>query len=217
MTQTPPSKRTTVIRRPQRADYDRAAVHAVLDAAHLCHVAFVAEDGSPAVIPINHWRIGDQLYIHGSPKGRLRQATDAGREVCVAVSILDGLVLARSAFAHSANYRSAIVYGRFRPLTDDGEKTQALYALIEKLVPGRTAEVRPINAKELAVTSVMALSLAEASVKMRDAPPGDPDEDCALPVWAGVIPVRQTLGAPVADPRLDPTLPLPDYVRQLLG
>lgn len=217
MTAPPFSKRATLIRRPTRAHYEREAVWAVLDAARICHVAFTSEDGSPAVIPTNHWRIGNELYVHGSPKGRLRMAVMAGREVCVAVSILDGLVLARSAFHHSANYRSAIIYGRFRPVDGDAEKAAALTALIEKLAPGRAAEVRPVNPRETAITSVLALPLDEASMKARAAPPVDDEADCARPVWAGVIPVAERLGDPVADPRLDPSIPLPDYLRRLVG
>jgi len=200
--------RATVHRKAQRASYARADVYAILDEAPFCNVG-VVEDGRPVVIPINHWRIGDSLYFHGSPASRLLGVLCAGAEVCVTATLVDGLVLARSAARHSVNYRSAAVFGRAHEVTDRAAKMAAFAALIERLAPGRWAEVRPPSDGELNSVRVAALPIDEASAKMRAGPPADTAEDHALPVWAGVVPMRLVTGPPVADDRLDPAIPLP--------
>ena len=199
------TERTRVRRLPERAAYDRATVHAILDEGFLCHVGFVVDD-QPYVIPTGYARAGDTLYLHGSTGSRL--GLRPGMDVCVTVTLLDGLVLARSAFHHSMNYRSVMAIGRTRPVTDPGEKEAALRALVEHIVPGRSDEVRGPDRGELAATAVLALPLAEVSAKVRTGPPKDYD----LPTWAGVLPLALTPGRPVPDPVLDPALPTPGHV-----
>ncbi len=205
------TERSTVVRGSRRATYDIATVHEVFDRTHVCDVAFV-EGGSPVAIPINHWRMGDHLYFHGSPVSRLMKVLCAGDEVCVTATLLDGLVLARSAFHHSVNYRSAVIFGRGREVTDIGEKRTALAALIEHLVPGRGADIRPPTDGEIKATRVVCLPITEASAKVRTGGPVDDEADYALPVWAGVVPLKLTAGTPEPDERLDPSVPLPDYL-----
>lgn len=200
--------RATVRRKAQRASYARADVYAILDEAPVCNVGFV-EDGRPVVIPINHWRIGDSLYFHGSPASRLLHVLCAGAEVCVTATLVDGMVLARAAARHSVNYRSAVVFGRAREVTDRAEKRAAFAALIDWVAPGRWAEVRQPSDGELDAVRMAALPLEEASAKMRAGPPADTEEDHALPVWAGVVPMRLVAGPPVPDDGLDPAIPLP--------
>lgn len=204
--------RATVRRKAQRALYGRTDVYAILDEAPFCSVGFV-EDGRPVVIPINHWRMGDSLYFHGSPASRLMKVLCAGDEVCVTATLVDGLVLARAASRHSVNYRSAVVFGRAREVADPAEKLAAFAALIERVAPGRWAEVRRPTDGELAATRMAALAVDEASAKMRSGPPADSEDDHALPVWAGVVPMRLAAGTPVADDRLDPATPLPADLR----
>ena len=177
----------------------------------MCHVGFV-HDGQPYVIPTLHARLGDTLYLHGSPASRMLRTLAEGVPVCVTVTLLDGLVLARSVYHTSANYRSVVVLGVARLVDDEDEKRRALEALAEHLVPGRWADARQPNAKELKGTGVLALPLDEASAKMRTGPPGDDEEDLALDVWAGVIPLRAAAGTPVAEPRLRVGLEPPGYV-----
>jgi nitroimidazol reductase NimA-like FMN-containing flavoprotein (pyridoxamine 5'-phosphate oxidase superfamily) len=204
-----PTERTRLGRHRERAQSDRSALHDVLDAGMICHLG-VLVGGSPRVIPTGYGRDGDTLYLHGSTgAGSLRTDT----EICVTVSHLDGVVLARSAFHHSLNYRSAMIYGRPRTVTDAAEKLTGLRAITERLAPGQWEVVRRPNAKEMAATTVLALSLAEASVKVRQGPPSDEEEDHALDLWAGVLPVRQVFGEPVPDPLLRPGLPVPAHVR----
>lgn len=198
-----PTGRTQVRRLPKRGVYDKAEVYSILDAGFVCHVAFVA-DGQPCVMPTGYARAGDRLYIHGSPASRMLRALEGGADVCVTVTLLDGFVLARSAFHHSMNYRSVVVFGRARLVTDSGEKVEALRAFTDHVVPGRWAEVRQPNERELSATKVLALPLDEASAKVRTGPPIDDEEDYSLPVWAGVVPVRMSVGEPVADARLLP-------------
>lgn len=197
----PRAPRTTPTRHPERVSYDRAAAHAVLDEAVVCHVAFVA-GGSPVVLPQVHARIGDNLYLHGSAgSGLALAARESGLAVCVAVTLLDGLVLARSAFRHSVNYRSVVVHGTAVTVRAGREKSAALLALVEAAAPGRSGQVRPPSAKELAATTVLRLPLEQVSVKARSGPPNDLPEDLPLPQWAGVLPLHQSAGAPVpADP-----------------
>ncbi len=206
-----PSPRTRVRRAPKRARYDRATVESILDEALVCHVAFVHE-GQPYCIPTLHARIGDELLIHGASSSRMVRALEAGGQACVTVTLLDGVVLARSAFHHSMNYRSAIVLGRFRRVDGVEAKTAALEAFTEQLVPGRWPDIRPPSAKELKGTAVLALPLAEASAKVRTGPPVDDDADHALDAWAGVVPLALTRGEPAPDPLLRPGIAAPAYL-----
>lgn len=193
-----PSERTRVRRLPERARYDAASVHAIVDAAWIGHVAFTA-DGSVHNIPTAIWRDGDHLYLHGAKASRMLKALVDG-QACVTVSLVDGLVLARSAFHHSMNFRSVVVYGRFEPVEARQAKLAALEVFMEKLVAGRWAALRPINDKELNATTVLRVPLTEASAKVRTGGPKDDDEDMAWPVWAGVIPLALQAGAPQVDP-----------------
>lgn len=203
-----PTERTTIHRGSRRARSDRGALYEVLDAGMVCHLGVVV-DGAPRVIPTVYGRDGDTLYLHGSTGARsLREGP--GQEVCVTVTHLDGIVLARSAFHHSVNYRSAMIYGTPRRVTDPDELLTGLRAISERLAPGRWETVRAPNRKELAATAVLALPLEEASVKVRQGPPAEEDEDYALEVWAGILPIRQVFGEPVPDPLLRPGIPVPD-------
>lgn len=188
-----PSPRTRVRRLPDRARYDRAAIAAIVDAAPICTVAFQI-DGVVHAIPTIHWREGDHLYIHGAKASRMLKALVEG-EACVTLALVDGLVLARSAMHHSMNYRSVVIYGRFEPVVGPRAKARSLQAFIDGLYPGRWDTLRPINAKELAATTLLRIPLNEASAKLRDAGVKDDDADLNWPVWAGVIPLRTTLGA----------------------
>jgi uncharacterized protein len=199
--------RTRVKRHPERGVYERGPIDAILDEALICHVGFVV-DGQPFVIPTIHARAGDVLYLHGSSASRMLRTVGGGVDVCVTVTLLDGIVLARSVYNHSMNYRSAVVLGRARLLEGD-EKLAALETVVEHIVPGRWAEARHPNRKELKATSVLALPLDEASAKIRTGPPTDFDEDLELPIWTGVIPLRL-----VADSaKSTDGLPLPPYLR----
>jgi uncharacterized protein len=213
MTALPVSDRTRVRRLPKRGDYDVATIHAILDEALLCHVGFVVE-GAPVVIPTIHWRGGDQLYFHGSAASRMLRSLRDGVEACVTVTLLDGLVLARSAFHHSMNYRSVVIFGTARVVEGD-EKLQSLDALVEHVVRGRSREVRPPNELEMKQTLVLVLPIAEASAKIRTGPPVDDEEDYALPVWAGVLPLQLTPQALIPDAGVTAEVPeyLKNYVR----
>ncbi|MBB6121103.1 pyridoxamine 5'-phosphate oxidase family protein [Nocardiopsis algeriensis] len=203
------TERTRLRRGKHKGRTDRSELYALLDEGLVCHLGVVV-GGSPMVVPTAYGRVDDTLYLHGSTGARSLR-TDG--EVCVTVTLLDGLVLARSAFHHSANHRSAMVYGRPRVVEDEEERMSALRAITDQVVPGRWEEVRAPTAKEMAATRVLALSLAEASVKVRTGPPGDDDEDHELPVWAGVLPVRQVFGEPEPDPGLAPGIGVPASVR----
>jgi len=206
----PPSVRTTVRRIAERASYDPASAHAILDEGLVCHVGLVTDDG-PVVIPTLYARDGDRLLLHGSVASRLlRGATDG--PVCVTVTLVDGLVLARSAFHHAVNYRSVVVFGQAERIDDPEEKRAALDVLVEALVPGRTADARRPNDVELRQTAVLALPLHEVSVKVRDGGAKDEPEDLDLPVWAGVLPLPVVPGAPVPDTLQPADLPVPPYV-----
>ena len=196
----------------ERGSYDRESVTAVLDAGLIGHVGFVAE-GQPFVMPMAYGRIGENVYLHGSTASRVVRCLRQGPPVCLTVTILDGLVLARSLFHHSMNYRSVVVLGRPVEVTDEQEKLAALDAVAEHLVPGRSSEARRPNERELEVTVVLRLGLAEASVKARTGPPGDEEEDYALDVWAGVIPLQRRMLPPQADARMPEGRPLPESVR----
>lgn len=207
----PPTERTQVRRLPDRGVYDRQAIDAILDEALFCHLAYL-HDGSPRIIPTIHVRVGDTLYVHGSTASRTLRTLKEGIEVCVSITLLDGLVLARSAFNHSMNYRSVIVYGRAREVTDHDESVMAQRALVEQVVPGRAEQIRMPNERELKQTAIFAIPLDEASAKVRTGPPKDEDEDYALPVWAGVVPLAVTAGTPISDPKLPPGIEAPANV-----
>ena len=206
-----PSPRTRVRRVAKRARYDRASVESILDEALVCHVAFL-HDGQPFCIPTLHARVGDDLLIHGAASSRMVRALEAGGEACVTATLLDGLVLARSAFHHSMNYRSAMVLARFRRVEGVEAKTAALEAFTEQLGPGLWPYVRPPSAKELKGTAVLALPLTEASAKVRTGPPVDDDADYELDAWAGVVPLASQRGTPEPDPLLRPGIEAPTYV-----
>ncbi|MFY7070124.1 pyridoxamine 5'-phosphate oxidase family protein [Nocardiopsis changdeensis] len=202
--------RTRLRRGRHKQREDRAELYALLDEGLFCHLGVVV-DGAPRVMPTAYGRIGDTLYLHGSTGAR---SMNADGEVCVTVTLVDALVLARSAFHHSVNHRSAMVYGRPRVVTDPDERTAGLRALTEQIAPGRWAEIREPDRKEMAATRVLALSLAEASVKVRTGPPGDEEEDMDLDVWAGIVPVRQVYGEPEPDPLLKPGIGVPRHLRE---
>ncbi len=208
-----PTARTRVVREPHRGVYDRAAAYQILDEGFICHVGFVL-DGQPFVIPTAYGRVGDNLYIHGSAASRMLRNLDKGISVCVTVTLLEGLVLARSIFNHSMNYRSVVVLGTAMAVAQPEEKLEALKSLSEHILPGRWAESRQPNEKELKATLVMRLPIEEFSAKVRQGPPIDDEEDYSFPTWAGVIPLEMVPGAPENDPRLDPKTPVPAYVRR---
>jgi uncharacterized protein len=205
----PVTDRVKVRRLGNRGHYDRETIHAILDEALICHVGFVV-DGAPVVIPTIHWREGDMLYVHGSAASRMLRSLKDGVDACVTVTLVDGLVLARSAFHHSMNYRSVVVFGKARAVDGD-EKLRALDALVDHVVRGRSREMRPHKEIELKQTLVLALPLDEASAKIRTGGPVDDEEDYALPIWAGVVPLKLTPGEPIAD--RDVTVDAPEYAR----
>ena len=204
--------RTKLRRVPNRGTHDRETIDAILDEALISHVGFV-HDGRPAVIPTIHARVGDEVLLHGSAASRMLRALAHGVDVCVTATLIDGLVLARSAFHHSMNYRSVVLYGTARPVTGDERVQDALEAFTEKLVPGRWADVRWPTRQELKGTAVLALPIAEGSAKVRTGPPIDDDEDYDLDVWAGVVPMRLTASPAEPDPLLRAGIPRPAYVR----
>ena len=206
-----PTARTRVRRAPKRGVYDREQIDAILDEALVCHVGFVHDD-QPFVIPTLHARVGDEVYIHLSTASRLVRTLSRGVPCCLTVTLLDGLVLARAAFLHSANYRSVVVLGRARVVRSEEEKLRAVEAFSEQLVPGRWEQVRPPTRQELKATQVLALPLDEASAKVRTGPPLDEDEDLDRDVWAGVIPFELRPLAPMPDPRARRPVPVPDHV-----
>ncbi len=207
------TERTTLHRLRERGQTDRAALHDVLDAGLVCHLGVVI-DGSPVVLPTGYGRIGETLYLHGSSANRSFKFA-AGQDVCVTVTLIDGLVCARSVFHHSMNYRSAVVYGTARLVTDDAERLSALRAVSEQLIPGRWEHSRQPTRKELAATAVIALPLDEASVKVRSGWPKDDDEDYELDVWAGVLPAALTFGPALPDPRLADGVKMPEHIVRL--
>ena len=212
MTTEAPSDRTQVHRHPERAEYDRDAILRILDEALICHVAWIDPDNGPRVLPTIHARIGDTLYVHGSRAGRPWQALRDGVQVCVAATIVDGLVLARSAFNHSMNYRSVVVYGRAREVTDPDEMEGVARAITEHVAPGREAEARMPTEDEFRQTLMLAVPITEASAKFRTGPPKDDEGDLSLPLWAGVLPLRVTHDEPVASPDLPDGIAPPAYV-----
>ncbi len=202
---------TEVRRHPERSSYDRPAAYAVLDEGLVAHVGF-AHDGRPFVIPMAYGRTGDHLVLHGSPASRLMRGLRSGIDVCVTVTLLDGLVLARSSFHHSLNYRSVVVLGQAEVIDDDGEKAEALDALVEHLVPGRTADARSPSAKELRATLVLRVPIDEASLKSRAGGPIDDKDDLALPIWGGTMPLRLAPSPPEPDVHTPIDLAAPSYL-----
>jgi uncharacterized protein len=207
------TERTKLKRLPKRGHFDRETVYGILDEGFICHVGF-APEGQPFVIPTGYARDGDKLYIHGSQASRMLRTLSTGIDVCVTVTIVDGLVLARSAFHHSMNYRSVVIFGRATLVEDREEKMAALLALSEHFIRGRWADVREPTEEEMKQTTVLSLPLVEASAKVRTGPPLDDEEDYAMDVWAGVIPLRLVAGEPVADPRLADGIQVPVYARE---
>ena len=203
--------RTQLRRLPDRGSHDPETVHAILDAAFLAHVGF-SVNGQPFVIPTLYGREGDTLYLHGSAASRMLRELETGVVACVNVTLVDGFVLARSAFHHSMNYRSVVAFGKARKIDDPGRKTRALRVISEHLIAGRWNDVRAPSERELKATAVLEFSIEEASAKIRTGPPGDEEADYALPVWAGVLPLRVEPKAPVPDPRLADGVRVPEYV-----
>jgi nitroimidazol reductase NimA-like FMN-containing flavoprotein (pyridoxamine 5'-phosphate oxidase superfamily) len=198
---------------PKRGAYDRPTIDAILDEALVAHLGFTGDDSQPYVLPTLHARVGDEVWVHGSSASRTLRALGDGASACLTVTLIDGLVFARSIFNHSVNYRSVMVLGNARAVTDPEEKRAALAAFAERIAPGRWADARRPTAQELKATSILALPLDEASAKVRTGPPVDGDADHALDVWAGVVPVRLFRGAPVPDPALRPGIEVPPYLR----
>lgn len=210
----PPTPRSTPTRYRERARYDRATVHGILDEALICHLGYSGAEG-PVVLPTTQVRVGERLYLHGSTgSGAMLAAagSPSGLPVCVAVTLVDGLVLARAALHHSVQYRSVVVRGAARLVTDRVEKLRALAALLDHVAPGRAADARPPNSRELALTAVLALDLVEVSAKVRAGGPVDDPDDVVLPHWAGVVPLRLTAGTPLPAEDLDPAVALPGYL-----
>lgn len=205
------TQRTVVKRLPKRGSHDRETINIILDEAIICHVGFVV-DGQPYVIPTGFARVGDDLYIHGSSASRMLRSIAEGIDVCVTVTLIDGLVLARSAFHHSMNYRSVVILGKAEMITDTDEKNTAMEALTEHIVPGRWSEVRWPTELELKATTVLRLPITEASAKIRTGDPVDDDEDYAMDVWAGVLPLSLNPGEPVADTKLSGGIDVPDHI-----
>jgi nitroimidazol reductase NimA-like FMN-containing flavoprotein (pyridoxamine 5'-phosphate oxidase superfamily) len=207
-----PDRRVEVQRHADRSAYDREIVYGILDEALFCTVGFI-HDGRPMVIPTIHVRVGDRIVLHGSPASRMLRTLRSGAEAAVTVTLLDGLVLARSVFNHSMNYRSVVLVGSAEAIDDPEEKLEAMRTFTEKILPGRWADARTPNDKEFKGTLMVGIPISAASAKIRSGPPEDDAEDLGLGVWAGVIPFATTPGAPIAAPDLDPSIPYPDYLR----
>jgi nitroimidazol reductase NimA-like FMN-containing flavoprotein (pyridoxamine 5'-phosphate oxidase superfamily) len=206
------TERTRVIREPQRGVYDREAIYRILDEGFICHVGF-SVDGQPYVIPTMFARVGDAIYFHGSAASRMLRNVSAGVPVCVTVTLVDGLVLARSVFNHSMNYRSVVALGKATLVEAGAEKLEALHGFTEKILPGRWEEARQPNEKELKATSILRLPLTEVSAKVRVGPPEDDAEDYALGIWAGVLPMRLVAEAPIRDEKCDEGIAVPQYLK----
>jgi uncharacterized protein len=211
-----PTEQTTVKRLPARGVYDREVVHQILDQALICHLGFVI-DGQPFVIPTIHVRVDETIYVHGSPASRMLRTLEQGVPACVTVTHVDGLVLARSAFHHSMNYRSAVVLGTARIVDDQQQKFDALHSLTDHLMRGRWEDIRQPNPEELRRTLVLEIAIESASAKIRTGPPLDEEEDYALPMWAGVLPLKWSATKPVPDSRLAADVPVPSYVTSYNG
>jgi uncharacterized protein len=205
-----PTDRTRVVREPQRAIYSREEIYKILDEGMVCHVGFAAE-GQPYVIPTLYARVGDAIYFHGSAASRMLRGLSAGASVCLTVTLTDGIVVARSIFNHSMNYRSVVALGKATIVDEPDEKRAALRAFSEKILPGRWEDARKPNAQELKATSILRLPLTEVSAKVRSGPPLDDAPDLPLPIWAGVIPLRMAAGEPIREEQCSPDIPVPDY------
>ncbi len=210
----PVTERTRLRRAHERGHFDRETVYGILDAELICHLGYVV-DGQPFVAPTSYWRDGNRVYVHGSSASRAMRVGESGVEVCITVTLLDGLVMARSGYHHSLNYRSVMMFGAAVLVDGRAEKLAALEAFMERVAPGRWDECRPITEQELKATTVLSLELNDVSAKVRTGPPSDDEEDYALPIWAGVVPVRQVVGTPEPDPRMDPPRPVPENVTSL--
>ena len=208
---TGPTPRTKVRRLPGRGSYDREVIYAILDEALFCHVGFV-DEGQPIVIPTIHVRIGDRVYLHGSNASRMLARLRESVPACVTVTLLDGLVLARSAFHHSMNYRSVMIFGRAEETKGREQKLKVFERLVEHVVPGRWADARRPSEEEINATTLVSLPITEASAKIRSGPASDDEQDYSLPIWAGVIPLEFRAATPLADEKLAPSIPMPDYV-----
>ena len=205
-----PTERTRVVREPHRGAYDRETIYKILDEGLVCHVGF-ATDGQPYVIPTLFARVGDAVYFHGSAASRMLRGVSAGLSVCITVTLTDGIVLARSVFNHSMNYRSVVALGKATLVDAPEEKLLALRAFTEKILPGRWSDARQPNEKELNATSILRLPLTEFSAKIRSGPVEDDLADRELPIWAGIIPLQLVAGAPIRDEKCDPAIPIPGY------
>jgi nitroimidazol reductase NimA-like FMN-containing flavoprotein (pyridoxamine 5'-phosphate oxidase superfamily) len=211
MTQFQKTEKNRIKRLPKRGDYERETVYRILDEALVCHVGFV-DNKQPFVIPTNFARMGDTIVLHGAKASRMLKHIETGKPVCVEATITDGLVLARSVFHHSINYRSVVIFGKGCAVTDPQEKLAALEAVVEHIIPGRWSEARLPNRKEMNATLVVSIKIEEASAKIRTGPPGDDEEDYALPVWAGLLPLQETALPSIRDEKLREGIPLPDYI-----
>ena len=210
----PPSEKTRVKRLHERARYDRESAHAILDAGLLCHVGYVI-DGQPYVTPTAYWREDDWVYWHGSSASKMLRKVKEGVSVCLTVAMLDGLVLARSGFHSSVNYRSLMAFGQAELVAEEAEKIRSLDIFIDRLTPGRAAEVRPPTSQEMKATTVLRMKLSEVAMKIRNGPPADDDEDYDLDVWAGVVPIRTVIETPQDDPRLKDGVAAPGYLDEI--
>jgi nitroimidazol reductase NimA-like FMN-containing flavoprotein (pyridoxamine 5'-phosphate oxidase superfamily) len=209
-----PTPRSRVRRLPDRGRYDFGTIASILDAGFLCYVGYVI-DGQPYVTPTAYWRNGEHVYWHGSSASRMLRTLETGVDVCMTVAHVNGLVLARSAFHHSINYRSVMLFGRAHKLEDEGAKTKALEDFVEHMLPGRWAELRPVTSQELKATTVLYMPIVEGSAKIRSGPPKDDEEDYTWPVWAGILPVQTVLGVPIPDERLPETIHAPENLTHL--
>lgn len=212
----PKEGKNRVRRRPDRGHYDKATVYGIIDEAMLCHIGFV-QDGEPFVIPVLHARKGDQLLVHGSSKSRLLKYLQAGNQVGVNITILDGIVLAKTVFNQSVNYRSVVLFGKGRLIEEQDEKMEALEHLTERIMPGVWGAARKPNETELKATSIVSISLETASAKIRSGPPKDDVEDQGLPVWAGVLPLKQMIQTPISADYTDENMSIPDYVKNYIS
>jgi nitroimidazol reductase NimA-like FMN-containing flavoprotein (pyridoxamine 5'-phosphate oxidase superfamily) len=209
----PPTEKTRVKRLHERGHYDRETVYAILDAGFICHVGYLIDD-QPYVTPTSYWREGDRVYWHGSSASRMLRTISKGIKVCLTVTHVDGLVLARSGFHSSINYRAVMAFGEAEVITDEAHKREALRAFMEHVTPGRWDMVRPVTSQELKGTTVLSMKLTEVSAKVRTGPPKDDEEDYALPIWAGVLPLKVVAGPPVPDPRLSASVPIPEHAKR---
>jgi uncharacterized protein len=209
----PPTEKTRVKRLHERGHYDRETVYAILDAGFICHVGYIIDD-QPYVTPTSYWREGDRVYWHGSSASRMLRTISKGIKVCLTVTHVDGLVLARSGFHSSINYRAVMAFGEAEVITDEAHKRAALEAFVEHVTPGRWDMLRPVTSQELKGTTVLSMKLSEVSAKVRTGPPKDDEEDYALPIWAGVLPLKLVGGRPEPDPRMTQSVPIPEHAQR---